>query len=129
MHTVRRAGRGAESLSSPPYFGVTMDRTEWTDRRIDERMVAIDATFERIHHSLDRLDEDMRALRHDLFGEFRALRSDIAEDNRALRAELSQDIRALRSDFSRMQDRLSQIGFGLVAALLSSLVALIVALV
>ena len=80
-------------------------------------MGAIDATFERIHHSLDRLDEDMRALRHDTLAEFRALRDGIAEDNRAL-----------RSDFSRLQDRLTQIGFGIAVALLSAVIALIVVL-
>jgi hypothetical protein len=38
-------------------------------------------------------------------------------------------VRGIRSDFSGMQDRLVQIGFGLVAALIGAVIALIVALV
>jgi hypothetical protein len=72
-----------------------MGRTTWTDDRLDERMNAMDATLDRIHHDLDRLSDEMRGL---------------------------------RSDFSALQDRLVQIGLGLVGVLSAALVALIVAL-
>lgn len=72
----------------------------WTDERIDEKMTAIDRTF-------DMLREELHGLR---------------EDNR-------EQFARLRSDMSSLQDRLVQIGFGLVGVLLAALVALIVALV
>ena len=72
-----------------------MSRIAWTDERIDERMSAMDQTFERVHRSLD---------------------------------DLRDEVRGLRGDFASLQDRLIQIGFGLVGVLIAALVALIVAL-
>ncbi len=71
-----------------------MDRSAWTDERLDERMTAIDQTFDRLH-------DDLSGIR--------------------------DEIRALRGDFSALQDRLVQIGFGLVGVLMAALIALIVA--
>ncbi len=42
---------------------------------------------------------------------------------------IRDEIRGLRSDFSLLQDRLVQIGFGLVFVLITALIALIIALV
>jgi hypothetical protein len=72
-----------------------MDRIAWTDERLDERMSAIDQTFDRLH-------DDLGGIR--------------------------DEIRGLRGDFSSLQDRLVQIGFGLVGVLITALVALIIAL-
>jgi DNA anti-recombination protein RmuC len=72
-----------------------MERIAWTDERIDERMSAIDHTFDRLH-------DDLGGIR--------------------------DEIRGLRGDFSTLQDRLVQIGFGLVGVLITALVALIIAL-
>lgn len=77
-----------------------MEQPTWTDERIDEKMTAIDRTF-------DMLREELHGLR---------------EDNR-------EQFGALRSDISTLQDRLVQIGFGLVGVLVAAMVALIVALV
>jgi hypothetical protein len=82
------------------------ERTSWTDERLDEKMTAVDTTF-------DRIDRDLTDLRAEV---------------RALRDELHEDMRLLRADFARMQDRLVQIGFGLVVALIGAVAALIVAL-
>jgi hypothetical protein len=71
------------------------DRTAWPDPRLDEKMAAVDSTFERIDMHL---------------------------------ADLREEMRALRSDFARTQDRLVQIGFGLVVALIGAVAALIIAL-
>jgi hypothetical protein len=78
-----------------------MDRTEWTDERLDERMTAIDQTFERIFDELGGIRDDIRGLR----GEISSLRGDIAS----------------------VQDRLIQIGFGLAGVLITALIALVVA--
>lgn len=76
-----------------------MKRTAWTDERIDEKMAAIDSTF-------DMLRREIQGLR---------------EDNR-------EQFAALRTDFSALQRQLVQIGFGLVGVLVAAMVALIVAL-
>ncbi len=64
-----------------------MECIKWTDERLDERVNAMDQTFDRIY----------------------------------------DELRGLRSDFAAMQDRLVQIGFGLVFVLVGAMVALIVA--
>ena len=55
-----------------------MERTEWPDVRLDERMAAIDNTFERIDLSLQRLEDEIRAMRSDLGNEMRAMRGDLS---------------------------------------------------
>jgi hypothetical protein len=82
------------------------ERTSWTDERLDEKMTAVDTSFDRIDGAL----------------------TDLREEVRALRTDLHEDMRLLRADFARMQDRLVQIGFGLVVALIGAIAALIVAL-
>lgn len=71
----------------------------WTDDRIDEKVASIDRTFEMLRDELHGLREDTR-----------------------------EQFTALRSDMSMLQDRLTQIGFGLVGVLLAAMVALVVAL-
>jgi chromosome segregation ATPase len=95
-----------------------MERTGWTDERLDEKMAAIDHTF-------DRIDDDLGDLR----SEMRELRREFREEMRAMRLELKEEIAGMRSDLSDLQGRLVQIGFGLVGALVMSLIALLVALV
>ena len=51
----------------------TMERTEWPDVRLNERMAAIDNTFERIDLSLQRLEDETRAMRSELTAEIRAI--------------------------------------------------------
>lgn len=82
-----------------------MRRPGWTDARLDEKMGAIDSTF-------DMLRDEIRGLR---------------EDNRQQFSALHADLRDLRADFSWLQGRLVQIGFGLVGGLIAAMVALIVA--
>ena len=72
-----------------------MERIAWTDERLDERMAAIDNTFERI------------------FGEFDRVHAEIA---------------ALRGDLNRFQDRMVQVGFGLVTVLIAAIVTIVLAL-
>ena len=93
------------------------ERTAWSDERLDEKMAAIDTTHDRIDARLARIEDGLDALRTELH-----------EEVRALRTEMHEEIRALRADFARMQDRLVQIGFGLVVALVGNVAALIVAL-
>jgi hypothetical protein len=84
-----------------------MERTEWPDVRLDERMAAVDNTFERIDRSLQRLE-----------GEVRAMRSDLGNEMRAMRGELTTDIRAINH-------LLTQIGFGLAAILAAGLITIV----
>jgi hypothetical protein len=74
-----------------------MERTEWPDVRLDERMAAIDNTFERIGLSLQRLEDEMRAMRSDLGNEMRAMRGDLS----ALQRQLTPFFRGLRRSSAR----------------------------
>ena len=84
-----------------------MERAGWPDIRLDERMAAIEQTFERIDHSLRDLAEEMRAMRSDLSNEMRAMRTDFTADVRAI------------------NQRLTQIGFGLAGILAAGLITLV----
>ena len=61
-----------------------MERTEWPDVTLDERMAAIDNTFERIDLSLQRLEDEIHAMRSDLGNEMRAMRGDLSALQRQL---------------------------------------------
>ena len=74
----------------------TMERAEWSDVRLDERMASIDNTFERIDHSLRDLGDEMRSMRGDLTAEIRAI-----------------------------NQRLTQIGFGLAGILAAGLITVV----
>ena len=95
-----------------------MERAGWPDIRLDERMAAIEQTFERIDHSLRDLVEEMRAMRSDLGEEMRAMRSDLGEEMRAMRTDFTTDVRAINQ-------RLTQIGFGLAGILAAGLITLV----
>ncbi len=73
-----------------------MERARWTDERLDERMAAIDQTFQRIDVSLRDLGEEMRAMRSDLTAEIHAI-----------------------------NQRLTQIGFRLAGILAAGLITLV----
>ena len=73
-----------------------MERAEWPDVRLDERMAAIEHTFDRIDSSLRDLGDEMRAMRSDLTAEVRAI-----------------------------HHRLTQIGFGLAGILAAGLITLV----
>jgi hypothetical protein len=45
---------------------ILVERSAWTDERIDERMAAIDVTFGRIDKNLDHLRDEMLGLRQDM---------------------------------------------------------------
>jgi hypothetical protein len=81
-------------------------------------MAAIEQTFERIDHSLRDLAEEMRAMRSDLAEEMRAMRSDLSDEMRAMRTDFTADVRAINQ-------RLTQIGFGLAGILAAGLLTLV----
>ena len=72
-----------------------MERTEWSDVRLSERMAAIDNTFDRIDLSLQRLEDGIGDMRSELTAEIRAI-----------------------------NHRLTQIGFGLAGILAAGLITM-----
>jgi hypothetical protein len=75
------------------------------DVSLDQRMAAIDNTFERIDLSLQRLEDEVGALR-----------SELGNEMRAMRGELTAEIHAINH-------RLTLIGFGLAGILAAGLIA------
>ena len=73
-----------------------MERARWTDERLDDRMTAIDTTFERVF-------EEMRAERQEL------------------RAEIRQVDERLR----QLDERVGRIGFRAAGILAAGLIALV----
>jgi gas vesicle protein len=69
---------------------------------------------------------EMQQLRSDFSSEMQQLRSDFSSELQSTRSELGSEIRLLRADVTMVQERLVQIGFGLVGVLavfIASLVA------
>lgn len=93
---VRALERGEITLL-PPY--TRMERTVWTDARMDDAMTRIDQSFDRIEDRMERSFDRV-------WDEFRELRGQIVSSNR----------------------QLTQIGWALVGILLVQLIAAVVAL-
>jgi chromosome segregation ATPase len=84
-----------------------VERARWSDERLDDRMSAIDTSFERVF-------EELRAERV----EMRAERADLRAEMRAMRAELNERL-------TRLDERLSQLGFRAAGILAAGLIALV----
>jgi hypothetical protein len=99
-----------------------VERARWTDERLDDRMTAIDTTF-------DRVFEELRAERNRVFEELRAERAENREAARAeraaFRAEMAAFRQELRADIAALNDRLSQLGFRAAGILAAGLIALV----
>ena len=78
-----------------------MERTAWTDDRLDDRMSAIDKTF-------DRQFAELRDLRVEMRSEFAAVREDLA---------------ALRGDLAATQRQMTRTVGGFATGLLGVLLA------
>ena len=95
-----------------------MDGARWTDERLDDRMSAIDTTF-------DRVFEEMRAERTDFRAEMRAERAELRTEIRALRAELKAEMQGLDTRLRRLDERLGRIAFRAAGILAAGLIALV----
>jgi predicted RNase H-like nuclease (RuvC/YqgF family) len=99
-----------------------VERARWTDERLDDRMSAIDTTFERVF-------EEMRAERHEFRAEMRTFRVEVRAEIHALGERidrLEQRIDQVDGRLRQLDERLGRIGFwasGLLAAGLIALVA------
>jgi hypothetical protein len=102
-----------------------MDRTTWTDERLDERMAAIDDTSERIFTELAGIREDMRSFRIEFKSEIGELRAEVRSEIRDLRA----DVNHLGGRQDRFQDRMVQVGFALLGVTIASIAAIFIALI
>ena len=95
-----------------------MERARWTDERLDDRMTAIDTPF-------DRVFEELRAERGETRAEMRAERAELRAEMRALRSELRDDMRGVNDRLTRLDERLSQLGFRAAGILAAGLIALV----
>jgi len=82
-----------------------VERSTWTDERLDDKMQGIDHTFELMRDELSGMRTEMRELRQDL----------------------TSEMTGLRSDFNALQRQLIQVGFTLVGVLVAAMTALIIA--
>ena len=93
-----------------------MERSTWTDERLDDKMQGIDHTFELMRDELSGLRTDVR-------DELRGMRTEMRE----LRQDLTSEMTGLRSDFNALQRQLIQVGFTLVGVLVAAMTALTIA--
>ena len=81
-----------------------MDRTVWTDERLDDLAANTERSFDLLRQ------------------EFRELREENQQEHRAMRADIS----ALRSDLSAWQRQITQIGWAMAGTLIAAVVALVI---
>jgi len=84
-----------------------VERARWTDEQLDDRMSAIDTSFQRV------------------FDEMRAERAELRAEMRALRSELREDLRDVNDRLTRLDERLSQLGLRAAGILAAGLIALV----
>ena len=89
-----------------------MERTKWTDERIDERMAAIDQRFDRESEAIRDLGREIRDLRDEMRSGFSELRVEIA---------------GCRADLWAFQKQVLPIVAGLAIALIGLLGAFVAA--
>jgi hypothetical protein len=89
-----------------------MERTKWTDERIDERMAAIDQRFDRESEAIRDLGREIRDLRDEMRSGFSELRAEIA---------------GCRADLWAFQKQVLPIVAGLAIALIGLLGAFVAA--
>jgi hypothetical protein len=86
-----------------------VERARWTDERLDDRMSALDTSFERV------------------FDEMRAERGRMSAEVESLRTEMRAGFAEVRTDISTLQRQVTQICAGFAIALLGVVAAGIVA--
>jgi hypothetical protein len=101
-----------------------MERGAWRDERIEEQVTAIDQAFERLHGDLRDVRDELQAMRGEFIDDLHWPRSDFLNELRRVRFDLSR----LRFELSSLQRRMARTRFALVGALITALVALIVAI-
>jgi hypothetical protein len=85
-----------------------MERSAWTNERLDDRFDQIDRRF-------DRVDAEIRELRAEMRTGFSEIRLEVAE----LRSTVSAEIESLRSTMLRLYGGTLIAMFGLIAAILA----------
>jgi F0F1-type ATP synthase membrane subunit b/b' len=68
-----------------------MERARWSDDRLDDRMSAIDKTF-------DGVFEELRAERAEFRAEMSAMRADLRAEMHGMRAELKAEMHGMRNE-------------------------------
>jgi len=104
-----------------------VERSTWTDERLDDKMQGIDRTFELMRDELSgmrtELRDELRGMRTEMRDELSGMRTEMRE----LRQDLTSEMTGLRSDFNALQRQLIQVGFTLVGVLVAAMTALIIA--
>jgi hypothetical protein len=112
-----------------------MERARWTDERLDDRMSAIDRTFESVfdemraeraelraqmsamhadlraemHGMRAELKAEMHGMRDELRAEMHGMRAELKADMHGIRADLTADMRAIRGDLGTATARMDRI--------------------
>jgi hypothetical protein len=100
-----------------------MERTAWTDERLDDFARHVDSRF-------DRLDSDLREFRQEVRTEITGLRSEVGDEISGLRGELRSEIGGVRGDIETLRVimiRALTIGAGAIMTGLLGVIAAVLA--
>ena len=104
-----------------------MERSAWTDERLDDLAATLDTNVKLLHAEVRGLRTEMReeigGLRTEMREELGGLRGEMG----GLRQEMHNGFRELRETVAAGQRQIAQIGWALAVTLIGAIVALIVA--
>ena len=89
-------------------------RQSWTDERMDD-----------LNAKVDRVDDEVRALRNDTRAEFTAVRGELKAEFVAVRAEGKVGFDRIEADFNRVHQRLDRLIFLMMGLLVTALLGLV----
>jgi hypothetical protein len=96
-----------------------MGRAAWTDERLDDLALRMDAGFARV-------DADIRELRAEMRQGFAELRAETRQGFASHRSEFKGDLGGLRAEFEALRLTLLRVGGGIMIGLVGVIAAILV---
>lgn len=95
-----------------------MERTAWTDERLDHLAEAIRSGFTRV-------DQDIRDLRSEMRDGFGSVRGEMREEFAAVRGEMREEFGSLRGEINELRRVMIAVGGGILVALIGVIAAIL----
>ncbi|HEY1236737.1 MAG TPA: hypothetical protein VGE91_00260 [Solirubrobacterales bacterium] len=100
-----------------------MERSAWTDERLDDRFDQIDRRFDQVDRRFDRLESEMRegfaSIRAEMHDGFAGIRGELQGEVGGVRTELGE----LRAEFASFRNLMFRSYVALAIALIAAIVA------
>jgi hypothetical protein len=104
-----------------------MERSAWTDERLDDRFDQIDRRFDQVDRRFDRLENEMRegfaSIRAEMHAGFGSIRNELRSEFRSEIGGVRTELGELRADFASFRNLMFRSYVALAIALIAAIVA------